>query len=67
LIHVIVLGFVGSIIGQLGDLSESAIKRASGAKDSGSILAGHGGLLDRLDCLIFIVPFVYYYKVFFIG
>jgi len=64
--HAVVIGFVGSIIGQLGDLCESAIKRASGVKDSGSILMGHGGLLDRLDCLIFIVPFVYYYKVYFI-
>jgi phosphatidate cytidylyltransferase len=40
------------------------IKRASGVKDSGSFLIGHGGLLDRLDCLIFITPFVYYYRVF---
>jgi phosphatidate cytidylyltransferase len=64
--HAVILGFVGSIIGQLGDLCESLIKRASAVKDSGSILMGHGGLLDRLDCLIFIVPFVYYYKVFFI-
>jgi phosphatidate cytidylyltransferase len=61
-IHALVLGFFGSIIGQLGDLCESAIKRTSGAKDSGTILMGHGGLLDRLDCLIFIVPFVYYYQ-----
>lgn len=62
LIHVLILGFLGSIIGQLGDLCESAIKRASGVKDSGSILLGHGGLLDRLDCLIFIAPFVYHYQ-----
>ena len=65
-VHAVVLGFVGSIIGQLGDLCESVIKRVSGVKDSGAILMGHGGLLDRLDCLIFIVPFVYYYKVYFI-
>ncbi|MCX5835373.1 MAG: phosphatidate cytidylyltransferase [Deltaproteobacteria bacterium] len=64
LIHALILGFLGSIIGQLGDLCESAIKRASGVKDSGSILLGHGGLLDRLDCLIFIAPFVYYYQSF---
>ena len=62
IIHVVILGFLGSIIGQLGDLCESAIKRASGVKDSGAILMGHGGMLDRLDCLIFIVPFVYYYQ-----
>lgn len=61
-LHAAILGFVGSILGQLGDLCESVIKRASGVKDSGAILPGHGGILDRLDCLIFIVPFVYYYR-----
>jgi len=66
-VHAAILGFVGSIIGQLGDLCESAIKRASGVKDSGVILPGHGGLLDRLDCLIFITPFVYYYRLFVIA
>lgn len=66
-IHAAILGFVGSIIGQLGDLCESAIKRTSGVKDSGFILPGHGGLLDRLDCLIFIAPFVYYYRLFVIA
>jgi phosphatidate cytidylyltransferase len=66
-VHAAVLGCVGSIIGQLGDLCESAIKRASGFKDSGALLPGHGGLLDRLDCLIFIVPFVYYYRTFLIA
>lgn len=64
LTHAIILGFIGSILGQLGDLFESAIKRSSGVKDSGSFLAGHGGLLDRLDCIIFITPFVYYYQLF---
>jgi phosphatidate cytidylyltransferase len=64
--HAAALGFFGSVLGQLGDLCESIIKRASGVKDSGVILPGHGGILDRLDCLIFIGPFVYYYKVFLI-
>ena len=64
LIHAILLGFVGSILGQLGDLCESTIKRAGGVKDSGFLLPGHGGILDRTDCLLFIIPFVYYYNLF---
>jgi phosphatidate cytidylyltransferase len=67
LIHIFILAFAGSIIGQLGDLFESAIKRNYGLKDASSLLPGHGGLLDRMDCLIFIVPFVYYYRIFVIG
>jgi phosphatidate cytidylyltransferase len=62
--HAVILGLLGGILGQLGDLCESAIKRTSGVKDSGSLILGHGGLLDRLDCLIFIAPFVYYYRLF---
>jgi phosphatidate cytidylyltransferase len=64
--HAVILGLVGSIIGQLGDLCESALKRTAGVKDSGVMLPGHGGILDRLDCLMFIIPFVYYYRVFII-
>ncbi len=67
LIHILIISFIGSIIGQLGDLCESAIKRNYGHKDSSALLPGHGGLLDRMDCLVFIVPFVYYYLVFVIG
>jgi len=66
-LHAVMLGFFGSVLGQLGDLCESIIKRVSGVKDSGVILPGHGGILDRLDCLIFISPFTYYYKVFIIS
>ena len=61
--HTVILGLVGSVAGQLGDLCESALKRAAGVKDSGTLLPGHGGILDRLDCLMFITPFVYYYRV----
>ena len=66
-VHFLILGFVGSIIGQLGDLCESAIKRNYGRKDASSLLPGHGGLMDRMDSLIFIAPFVYYYRIFVIG
>jgi len=64
LMQIAILAFAGSIIGQLGDICESAIKRNYGLKDASSLLPGHGGILDRLDCLIFIAPFVYYYRIF---
>ena len=67
LMHVLIIAFFGSVIGQLGDLCESAIKRNYGQKDASSLLPGHGGLLDRMDCLMFIAPFVYYYLIFVIG
>lgn len=65
--HFVILGLIGSMIGQLGDLCESAIKRNYGRKDASSLLPGHGGLLDRLDSLIFVAPFVYYYRIFVMG
>ncbi|MBN1828371.1 MAG: phosphatidate cytidylyltransferase [Deltaproteobacteria bacterium] len=60
-IQAIFMGFLANVMGQLGDLCESSIKRLSKVKDSGFILPGHGGLMDRLDSLLFIIPFVYLY------
>jgi len=66
LLHALILAMIGSCISQLGDLCESMIKRAAGVKDSGNIIPGHGGMMDRLDCLIFLAPFVYYYRMYLI-
>jgi phosphatidate cytidylyltransferase len=65
-IHALSLGVFGGILGQLGDLFESAVKRSAGVKDAGYIFPGHGGILDRLDSLSFIAPAVFYYQHFFI-
>lgn len=59
--ELIILSVIGSVLSQLGDLSASAIKRDSDVKDFGTLLPGHGGIMDRFDSVAFIAPLVLYY------
>jgi phosphatidate cytidylyltransferase len=60
----ILLGLLVSVFGQLGDLAESLLKRSSGMKESGILMPGHGGLLDRMDSVVFAGLVVYYFFLF---
>lgn len=63
LVHCLIIGFLGGIVSQFGDLTASIFKRKMGIKDYGNLIPGHGGIMDRFDSVLFTGPMVYYYIV----
>lgn len=63
----VLIALPANVLGQLGDLAESLVKRSVGVKDSGALLPGHGGMLDRIDALLFVAPYVYLYARWIVG
>ena len=62
-VHCLIIGLIGAIMAQCGDLTASAYKRKMGIKDYGTLIPGHGGIMDRFDSVLFTAPVVYYYIV----